>query len=645
MTDLSSLRQFIDDSLDSFANDLLDELKRFEASIAEKDALLAVNDSTIQDLRNRVRSQEIEISGLNTHNAFLTKLTEMQAAEIERLKALVPSVPVVTPPNPPIVVNAPPSFSISVSPDSSSTPVTFKPSGPGIPNPYSPSERRWHWDLDSEVRIILDAREGNGTSDDQGQRRITFQRAWSDLPLTAPTRELQDIFIKDNDDSSEIEALRLHHHTRHTVTFNRQLPGVIFTKNLPNYDFDAGLSQSARDWRWNPSVAKDADLISENYYLAHQSWVGGVPLANEASILPPWDVEFLASGFSSSKQQEILGTWDSIGNYPIHFFDRETGKPCLPSSPSATSIPVLNLDNFPLPDAKTKLTTRSGAVLPVPDMAHNFGLPNLGALSTRDLFYIEASESFVLLGSLSRKTTDSFIPRSSGLYFSGQVRSTAWWMRDLYHLYLATNDVRFKHQMIRQLDLLERTFTIQGAADYRPTGLLSLAPRKTSPWNQFSAPTSYETPTGNHHFLAYVLGEISQHPEFASSVRPILLHVLKVAEGTWHHSPSKYFAPWLRHAVPSSSDSDVASPSWIQICLATFKNFYPVLGKLGAPTPGFAASPLTYDIACWYRAAVVTAVEAGLPWSSEALKWLDSQIPVSRRPVAWNIKPRTGAGK
>jgi hypothetical protein len=611
---ISDLKRNIDASLDEFSVDLLAELQRFEDSAAEKDALLAARDSHILDLETKVRNQEAEISVLRT--------------EIERLKTLIPPKPS----DPPIIVNSPPSFSLTVSPSPSSPPVTLKPSGPGIPNPYSTSERRWFWDLDSEIRIILDAREHSN------EHHVTFQRAWSDLPLTAPVRELRDLLIfVEGEGVEQIKSLRLGHHTRPTITRNRdiktvpQLPPYL----LPNYETPK--TSAVIDWRWNPSIVDAADPITENYHLAHQSWTGGVPLSNEASMFPTWDVMLLLMDLPLTNRQQIFSTWDSIGNYPVHFYDRESGKPCLPSSPAAASIPVLNLDSFPLADPSTKLKTRSGAVLPIPDMAHNFGLSNLAALSARDLYYTEALESFVLLGSLARRNDDPFLTRSSGLFFSGQVRSTAWWMRDLFHLYLATGDLRFRHQMVNQLNFLRAAFVSPGAADYRPTGLLSFAPRKpVSPWNQFAAPTEHETPTGNHHFLAYVLGEISQHPEFAVTARPILLHVLKVAEGVWHNSPSKYFTPWLRHAVPSSSSS------WTTILSTAFKNFVPVPGKLGAPSPGFSAEPLTIEIACWYRAAVIAAVEQKLPWAPEALKWLDSQISVSKRPISWNIKPRIG---
>jgi hypothetical protein len=587
---LIDLKTAICDLVDDFGLHLFRQISQLTETIEK-------SNETITTLSDKVLSYEEEIARLKS--------------EIERLS----KPPVITPDSDPITVESPPSVYVAIDGKS------FAFSGPGEVNPYSPSERRWYFDYDDEIRVILDANLN-------GKRRVTFQRAWSDLALEAPVRSVSvQIDDKDNDTHFK-QSIRLHHHTRPCVDIGANvLPSVdlALLDFLPNYDFAAIRNNTnTSDWKWRMILSDPtADMISEAYYLANQSWTGGVPLSNEASMLSPWDVYFLSVGGKTTKAADIIGTWNSVGNYAVHFYDRSTGKPCLPESNAAITIPTLSLESLP------KLFTVSGTTLPVPDLAHNFGLSNLGALLTHDRYYIEALESFVLLPSLS----DSGKVRASGLYWSGQIRSNAWRMRDLFHIYLATKEERFKAQILQHLRYMNDAFANPESKAFLPTGVCSVVQRKPSNWNKYALPTDSETATGNHYFLMYVLGEISQHPEFASHCRPIMSHLAKVVDGVWHHSPSRFVVPWLRHAYPTRTSG------WKEIMAATFAK------EQLAGLEGFLP-PVTKEMACWYRAAVIALIDMAdededIFWAQSALKWLDIIAPVDKRPIGWNINPRS----
>jgi hypothetical protein len=574
------------------------------------------NDRNLSDRLRAMVSEIVELETANSKQAeeilkLRGKVTELEE-ELRRLRE--PKPPVDSPAVPDVLINL--------------DGKEYRPTGPGELWPAS-GERRWTWDPSSEVRLILDAK-GN-------QRRIIVQRAWGDLaPARLPALEMQIKVALDGETVYD-GKLRVHQNTRPCMTFRREpLPlndiGPLSALGvLPNYDPDARPSTEfltkacgRTDWQWklwsDINAPGTFDPWSENFGVVTRSWVGGIPLANEASMLPPWDVMLAMTGHASLHQVVCGPTWDSSGNYAVHFFDRETGAPYRPDSKRAAALPVLNLDNLPA------LTSASGLKLPVGDIAHDFGLVNFAALVTHERFYIEELEAWTLLGSLARKGEE----RASGVYWSGQVRSVAWWLRNLFHLYLSGSDSEkrgvIKKQLAGALRWMNSRFANPAGPDHRPTGICSVSPFRESPWSQFATTASGTVLSGNHHFLAHCLAEI--YRSGFEDAEPVLRHVLKVAEGTWKHSPFPYLAPWLQHAA-----NDTAS--WEHLMRDTFSR------EIDPQLASSFALPLTIDIVSWWRAAVVAAVDLGEPWAVEALAWVDGATKSSGKTpsISWAIQP------
>lgn len=500
----------------------------------------------------------------------------------------------------------------------------LRPGGDGEPWPWS-GGRRWFWDVTPEIRIMLDV-VGK-------QRRIILQRAWGDLALTAGAARFRLAVILDGETVWD-DAVRLHHHTRSCLTFRRlpllSLDTGAWKKSgaIPNFKTQNLDGKIPDRWEWKPwdqstEARSGADRWTERFGLASKSWVGGVPLSNEGSMVSSWDATLLLSDKPSAELWEICAdTADTIGNYAVHFMNRGTGQPIVYDTAAAAGLPQLNADALPA------LTTAAGVRLPVADIAHDMALPNVMALLTGERFYIEALQSMVLLGSLAKKGAD----RASGIYWSGQVRSVAWWLRNLYHLCQATGGAQSEHlpQLRANLKWMVERFCDPKGTEHRPTGILSWTPHKNSPWMRFAASTTGRTTsTGNHHFLAHVLGEIHRSGIVGGDAEAVLCHVLKVAEGTWKHSPDKKLAAWLQH-----SGTGDRGETWQDIAKRTFA------GGPARPVTSFP-EPITTDIIAWHRAAVVAACDLGEAWAIEALPQIDAMLAAERRvpSIAWQVEP------
>lgn len=498
---------------------------------------------------------------------------------------------------------------------------TLRPEGPGEVWLWS-GERRWFWDVTSDIRIILDA-VGK-------QRRIILQRAWGDLPLTAPVAIVRIGVILDGETVWD-DDVRIHHHTRPCMTFRRrQIPAGPWGEAwkslglIPNFKSQKLDGKIPNRWEWKrwdqQPEAATANPWTERYGLASKSWVGGVPLSNEGSMISPWDATLLLSNPSPDLWEMCADTAESVGNYAVHFISRVTGQPFEYNTEGGLALPQLNADALPV------LTTAAGVRLPVADIAHDMALPNTLALLTGERFYIEALQSMVLLGSLAKKGPE----RANGIYWSGQVRSVAWWMRNLYHLCQATGGDQSEHlpQLRANLKWMTLRFADPRGPEYRPTGILSWVAHKASPWMRFVSSPGLTTSTGNAHFLAHVLGEINRSGVVAGEAEAMLRHVLKVAEGTWRHSPGRKLAAWLQHSGTGSH-----TEMWPEIMARTFAN-------LKVIASGFP-EPITTDIIAWHRTAVVAARDLGEVWAIEALPQIDAMLAADRRvpSIAWQVEP------
>lgn len=502
-------------------------------------------------------------------------------------------------------------------------PQTLRPKGPGELW-QDGKERRWSWDVTKEIRVVLDCK--------GEQRRIFLQRAWGDLPIEAGPL-IADLVIKLSGTRVFSGPVRIHHHTRPPLTFNR-LP--LDTKALervralaPNYDpkaippakdLEAMVTGARWDWKtwYQLNPAGSYDPWSEDFGFVTRSWVGGIPLMNEAAMFPIWDVLLLLTG-DQRLYAKCADTADTSGNYAIHYWNRATGLPHTYSD--SGSLPVLNADNLPA------LTSASGLKLPVGDIAHDFGLVNMMALLAGERYYVEELEAWTLLGPLARKPAD----RATGVYFSGQIRSNAWWMRNLFHLSLCYSGKRGEQIQAQLFNAIK--YLLGLGKKYPATGLLDVSAFRSSPWTQFAGDGAKTGTvlTGNHHFLVHVLRQVQSRllddGTRYGALDGLLDHVLQVAEGVWKHSRHRSLIPWLQHVHSGTT--------WPDIMAATFGLF--------APDRTLFATPVTSDIAAWWRAAVVVAVEIGKPWATEALAWIDQEfVKANRQPsINWQILPRT----
>lgn len=520
------------------------------------------------------------------------------------------------------------------------------PTGPGEIWTLS-GERRWTWDINPEITVILDSLFWPDGS--KWQHRVIVHRArgsnrsldpFIDLPI-----EITLKVVEGNTILQDRTTVRVHPSTRPCITFNRiptpriNLPEWKSQGKIPNYSEKATVSlvDLNKHWQWKPfpDTLKDNtitdkpltyDPISEKFGFASRSWSGGVPLANEASMLPPWSVALLHAGEDTYEALDTYCTLtaESSGNYPIHYFNKNTGKVIDYSDNKQTAnIPVLNGDNLPV------ITTRNGFELPQADIAHDMGLVNLHALITKQRYYVEELESWVLLGSLTRKGD----LRSSGLFFSGQVRATAWWLRNLFHLGLI-DPTRVKQLRDNILDLNSR-FANPDSPEYRSSGVISIVDKKASPWMAYAASdVKKQTATGHLHFLSHVLGEIHRSGIIGDLCEPVLTHVLKSAEGTLRNSFLLSYAPWLQHAIGEDKNE-----TWESIIQRTFANL-----KLDSMSKDELPFPLTRDIRAWYRGALISAYNLSLPWAinSSPIKSLVKTVIDNldyKSSIAWWILP------
>lgn len=603
---------------------------------------------TVEDLRQTLFASIVRTldAGIETRQ-LLDRLVDIvsdqsgiivrQEARIEALEAkitaLAPIPAVPTSPSPPVVISSTftPDIKISIGER------TLTPTGAGEPWFFT-DERRWTWDLDDEVRVVLDSLP---RADSRPQHRVTLQYCWGN----SAGRAIRTYPVIVNVDGEIDESpVRVHPGCRHAITYERrrfdelgvtpaQVAAWKQSGYLPNFSPNIQIptcAQIEKDWKWatwlkdNPT----SDTWSEDFGLCTKSWTGGVPLANEGSLLSPWDVALLYASDKDTKDylwSLCSETAESSGNYPVHFWDRSTGAPYLYSAPEFLALSTLNADNLPV----TKSASPS-IFHPRADIAHDMALVNTMALITRERFYVEELESWVLLGPACRTRKE----RETGVYWSGQVRASAWWLRNLFHLSLVRPDsVRIRTQLDNALSFMARTFADRNSVDWMPSGLCALVPKKKdSPWMEHSADTVTQTQTGNLYFLMTVLGEIAYaHPGKVAAVS-MLNHLAHVLLGVWRHSPSSYLCPWLQHAVPERA------ALWPDIMQTTFARL---------PETALTSFPplITADIFGWWRAALLTAHDHNidLPSSTPPLQWADLQIrdkKVRTMSLPWQLKSR-----
>jgi hypothetical protein len=503
------------------------------------------------------------------------------------------------------------------------------------------SERRWTFEnVIPEVTVLVDVH-------DSGQVRVALERCSVTLPHTAPVLTLP-LRVEIDGKVRHDAPIRLHHHCRPTLVFDRRpapadykdgklASGVLATEILvPRFKRGARILETelaaidagSEDWaRWPEIQGLVYDRVSEEYGQVRRSWTGGAGrLLNEAAMLAPIQVAYLLSR-DTRAWAELIRLADSSGNYAIHY-RLPDGR--FPRADETADLPFLQ------GDPHVKLTTASGVTLPVPDVAHQHSLVYLAYLLTGERYYYEEMRAWWTYNLLTRpKTAD----RHQGIIWSGQVRASAWALRSLLHLVLA-GDGDYEILLYRNLNWMRDTFTIPTSSHYRATGIPAVENWRPSGMLQFANTTAERQWTGTWmvHVMAYVLGECVR-AGYEEAV-PMRDHLLKVARACWEYAPSKFLAPWGNHIVPAWMGPVIDIERWWRESMThTFANM-----PAAAPHRTSFADPLTPDYIGWFRAAVVTAVDAGHgpEWADEALKWLDEQIPKSRwkeLPLVWRVEP------
>ncbi|HEX5760064.1 MAG TPA: hypothetical protein VF121_12815 [Thermoanaerobaculia bacterium] len=513
---------------------------------------------------------------------------------------------------------------------------TWRPSGAGERLPGD-DEVRWVGDLSREVRVVLDVK-------DDGQTRVTLQRAWSDLPTTAPVWTGK-LTVKLADAVAHSAPFRLHHHTRPSLVLRRSpaprfdLAALTAAGLVPRYarvkipeDTLSRIAKGRYPWETWSTVPSGKpprhppgsyDAISEEHGAIVHSWTGGAgPLLNEAALLMPGQVAYLLSG-DPRAWRALAQTADSSGNYAIHYWSRATAQPLRPAETRGLFSEIADADRRYLQDPQVTLATAGGAKLPIPEPAHEHSLVYLAALLTGERYYREELAAWNTYNLLTRPPGGDL--RYRGILWSGQVRTSAWSLRTLHELIRVSSGeekARYEAQLRDNLRWMTENLATPGGPGYRPTGVLNVSEHRPTEMLRQAGGRHGFVSTFMHHFLAAVLGELVRggYPE----AKPMLLHTLKLYEGLWRHGQSRFDLAWGQHAEGADVKTMIAR---------TFE-------KRATPPKAFVA-PVDRGYAACLRGPLVAGTNAGLPWAREALTWLDGAYEAQwgAPPLDWALVP------
>ena len=213
-------------------------------------------------------------------------------------------------------------------------------------------------------------------------------------------------------------------HLRHDAAY------MIRTGALPNYDTGVTPSAAALTALGNAWAAARTEPMAPGLVVTYMPSTGGRP---DIGPLPQWAATYLLSMDARAKAV-TLGVGDLAGSWPIHYRDKNTGRPV-----SLADYPYMTLLGRPGDTVNPK--TRKSEAFPActacstapynytPDSAHQPSLAYLPYVVTGDHYHLEELQFWANYNMV--QANPGYRGQEKGLVKSDQVRGQAWSLRTL----------------------------------------------------------------------------------------------------------------------------------------------------------------------------------------------------------------------
>ncbi len=199
---------------------------------------------------------------------------------------------------------------------------------------------------------------------------------------------------------------------------------------LPNYDTSVKPSAAALTALANSWANAKTEPMAPGLVMTYMPSTGGRP---DIGPLPQWAAMYLLSMDARAKAV-TLGTGDLAGSWPIHYRDKNTGRPV-----SLADYPYMTLLGRP-GDTVNPKTRKSEAFPPCtdcgtapynysPDSAHQPSLAYLPYVVTGDHYHLEELQFWANYNMV--QANPGYRDQEKGLVKSDQVRGQAWSLRTL----------------------------------------------------------------------------------------------------------------------------------------------------------------------------------------------------------------------
>ena len=234
-------------------------------------------------------------------------------------------------------------------------------------------------------------------------------------------------------------------HLRHDIHY------LVATGAVPHYDLTAKPAPSALDDLAASWKVAQTEPMAPGLVVPAMPTTGGRP---DIAPLPQWHALYLLSMDARAKTV-ALGTGDLAGSWPIHYRDKNTGRPVsladypymtLLGRPGDTVNPKTGLSEA-FPECKACDTE---PYVYQPDSAHQPSLAYLPYLVTGDHYYLEELQFWANYNML--QANPYYRGFEMGLVKWDQVRGQAWSLRTLGHAaYITPDDDPMKSYFTQRL--------------------------------------------------------------------------------------------------------------------------------------------------------------------------------------------------
>ncbi|WP_019140762.1 hypothetical protein [Noviherbaspirillum massiliense] len=238
----------------------------------------------------------------------------------------------------------------------------------------------------------------------------------------------------------EAPEVELQHDTRY----------LIASRAVPNYDTSVVVSADAladldRNWSQSDTSPMGAGIVT-----THMPTTGG---RGDIGPLPQWGAMYLLS-MDRRARKVTLGVGDLAGSWPIHYRDKNTGRPVsLNDYPYMTLLGRVGDTRNPQTGKYEWFPDCSGDCDSIlhPDSAHQPSLAYLPYLVTGDYYYLEELH-FWANWNVVRQNPE-YRGYAKGLVRPDEVRAQAWSLRTLGHAaYITPDDHPMKEYFSRLVD-------------------------------------------------------------------------------------------------------------------------------------------------------------------------------------------------